>query len=451
LRPELFSRRTPSGSRGDVWVAVYKLPWTAILWWLPPLYALAVSISRLPPDSEPLLPDAQGYFQRAADFDPGRWLGGDPREPLWPLANSIPVHIFGEDPTVLRMSSVVMFACLVLFSQYLAREAVGPRFAIAAGALLASSEWLALQAVSGLREETAALGAVLVCLVAIRLRPGWRGPILLGVLAGLAAMIRWDTLILTLPVVAGAFFQHHVPWRRVAVSAAVFALIVVPFCVGNAEEFGDPLYQSNIHAVFFRNLEFGGQPGYPSKEEIAVNSFAGPSDSWPHYLFRLHSTRWVAKHTISGTLNTGLADWTYTVLGPFQAAPPLDLPTSSMIGQAHTSLPWLLLFATGLGFLLLLTRRTWPIAVVLVLALLQHAPIQHLMDPRLGLAAVPFMAIAVMASLRFLWTSALDAIAARAATVRNESESLAADRASEPEPAGPPANRSGSRRLLSGR
>jgi hypothetical protein len=392
---------------------VQKVPWTTVLWWIPPLYALVLGISKLPPDSDPLLPDAQGYLQRAADFDPGKWFGGDFREPLWPLANSVPIHIFGADPTVLRMSSVVMFTCLVLCTQYLAAEALGRRFAIAVGVILASSEWLALQSVTGLREETAALGAVLVCVVAIRLRPGWAGPLLLGVLAGLAAMIRWDTLILTLPILVGAFVQHRVPARRVAASAGALFAIVVPYCVGNARTYGDPFYQSNIHAVFFRNLEFAGQPGFPTKAELQVNAFAGPRDSWPHYLFRLHSTRWVAKHTVTGSINTALADWTLTALGPTQPAPPLALPTESMLARSETLLPWLLVFATAAGLVVLVTRRTWPIAAMLLLALLQHAPIQHLMDPRLGIGAVPFLVIAVVATLRLLWTSALDAIAAQ--------------------------------------
>jgi hypothetical protein len=412
-RPRLLSR--PPGS---LRVDPRQISPSALLWWAPPLYALAVAVYRLPPETESLLPDAQQYLALAADLDLARWVDGDTREPLWPLLNALPIEIFGESPTVLRLSSAVMFACLVLATQYLAREAVGRALAIAVGAVLAASEWLLLQAVSGLREETAALGAVLVCLLAIRLRPGWRGPVLLGALAGLTAMMRWDTVILTLPVIAGAFLQRRVPWARVAMSAAAFALIVVPFCVGNERKFDDPLYHSNIHAEFFRNLEFGGRPGLPTKAEIARDAFAGPPESWPHYLFARHSLGWVADHTVKGTGNTALANWAFTVLGPAQAPPTLTVPTTSLIAQETTFVPWLLAFATGAGWIVLLTRRTWPIAAMLLLALLQHAPIQHLMDPRLGLAAVPFMTISVAALLRYLWTTALDRIAARAQAAR---------------------------------
>lgn len=388
-----------------------RVTWSGVLWWVPALYALIISITRLPPDSEPLLPDAQGYFARAIDWYPGAWLGGF-REPAWGLANAVPIQIFGEDPTVLRMSSVVMFVALIVATQYLAREAVGTWLAIAVGAVLALSEWLILQAVSGLREETAALAAVVVCVLAIRLRHDWRYLLMLGVLAGLAAMVRWDTVILTLPVLAGVFWQHRVPRKHAALALVGFAVVIAPFLIGNAIKFDDPTYHSNVHSKFFRNLEFAGQPGYPTKEEVAVDAFAGPDETWPSYLFEDHDLGWVVEHSFEGTINTALAAWTLTVVGPAQPAPQLALPTTSVLATEATRVPWLLFLATIIGLVVLITRRTWPIALMLVLALVQHAPIQHIMDMRLGLASVPFMAIAVAAAVRLIWTRAVGAVSA---------------------------------------
>jgi hypothetical protein len=409
----------PTGRRGRARALAdrmrYRWSWTSAAWWVPPLYALWLSLTKLPGGDEKLVADASTYYSRAIHFAPERWWEGDVREPLFPLANSVILEVFGESPTTFRVTTVVVFVALVVATQYLAREFFGTWGAIAVGATLALSEWLALQAVSGLREEAATLGLVLVALAVIRMKPGWRYPVLLALLVAASAMIRWDTLIVSLPVVAWAYLRHRVPLRQVAASVAVFGVIVAPFLAGNADQFDDPMMHSNIHSIFFRNVEFQGKPGYVSREEFAENAFAGPEETWFSYLFEDHDVGWVAEHTFEGTFNTALTNWGRGVVGPTQTVPRFALPTTSMVQTSAFYIPWVMLFVMIAGAVLILRRRHgWVITAMLFLALVQHAPIQHIMDPRLSLSAYPFMVIAAGVALSALWSRFL-AAAGRAA------------------------------------
>jgi hypothetical protein len=392
----------------------YRWSWTTVAWWVPPLYALWLSLTKLPAESERLPADAFTYFVRARHFTPEAWRG-DVREPLFPLANSVVLEVFGETSTTFRMSTVVVFVALVVATQYLAREFFPRWGAIAIGAALATSDWLADQAVSGLREETATLGLVLVAIALIRMKPGWRYPLLIALLVTASAMVRWDTLLVTLPVVAWAFYGNRVPLRQVAAAVLVFAAIVAPYLQGNAEKHDDPLIHSNIHSIFFRNVEFQGKPGHVTREEFAKNAFAGPEETWFSYLFEDHDVGWVVDHTFEGTFNTALTNWGRAVVGPTQAVPHFTLPTMSIVQDPAFFVPWALLFVMLAGAVLMLRRPGgWIITAMLFFALVQHAPIQHIMDPRLSLSAYPFMVIAAAAALSWLWSRAL-AAAGRAA------------------------------------
>jgi len=382
----------------------------AVIWFLPAVYALWVGQRRK--TAEPLGPDANGYFELSAGFDAGTWFHGV-REPLWPAMNAIPMLVFGENPDILRYMGLLTFAGLVLAAQYLTREMLGRWVAVAVGFVLASSDWLAAQSTLGLREVLAALMALVVCLAAIRLRPGWQGPLLLGLLVGAAALIRWDTLIMTLPVVALTFYLRRVGWRQVAAATGVLVVLVVPFCIGNAVVYGDPVYHSNIHAVFFRNIEFVGQSGYPTKQDLVERgSYTGGSETWPHYIFARHSLGWVADHTTRGSARTILQNGSLLLFNGTAESPAVQTPTLTLLGSNATLLPWLLALLSLAGALVLLVRGAWPVSVMFVLAVLQHAPIAHLMDPRLGLTAAPFMVIAVAACVVALWSRLLGAVAA---------------------------------------
>jgi hypothetical protein len=375
-----------------------------ILWWLPSIYALVIGFRRLPPDSEPLWPDASGYFARAAEFDPSLWLG-DVREPVWPTLNAIPLEIFGNDPTVLRASGVIVLAGLILATQYLTRHVLGFWFGLAAGAALVIGDWLIYQAVQGMREELAALLTVVVAYVLMRLKPGWRSSLGLGLLIGIAAMTRWDTLILTLPITAVAFYVHRVRIVHALACLAVATAIILPFCIGNAIKYDDPLYHSNIRAVWFRNLEFAGQDGLPSREELSVDAYSGPKETWSEYLVGRHDLPWLVKYTVRGTVNTALSGWAL-MTGAQDLG--VRFATGSFSEIVQSLIPWLLLTATAAGCWRLLRRGAWIVPLSVALALLQHAPIQHLMDQRLGLGAIPFMVVAAMAAFQALLTRLRD-------------------------------------------
>lgn len=367
-------------------------------WWVPLIYALAAGYHER--GTDPFGPDANGYLRMAADFHPSMWLGGI-REPVWPTLAAFPVWLMGDEPRVLQVVGILAFAAMVLASQYVARTVLGYRASIAVGFVLAASPWLARQAATGLREEFAAALTLATTLALVTLKPGWRGPILIGALAGIAAMSRWDTVLLTVPVAVVAFYRVRVPWRAALAAGAIAAGIVLPFLIGNAIDYDDPLHHSNIHAVFFRNMEFGatGEDGLPTPRELVVSSYAGSPETWTHYLFKRHDLSWVVDRTARGTVNTALSGWSLVI---FEQPLAIEFPSLGLLRAPPVFLPWFLLAISAVGAWSLWRRGYWQIPTMTLLSLLQHAPIAHLMDPRLGLTAVPFLVICAGAGIGFV-------------------------------------------------
>jgi hypothetical protein len=70
------------------------------------------------------------------------------------------------------------------------------------------------------------------------------------------------------------------------IGIAIFA----PHLWGMYRVHGDVFYTSNLGARFYTNLEFAGQPGFPSKQEIDQKGmFTGPKVTPFDYFFRFHT------------------------------------------------------------------------------------------------------------------------------------------------------------------
>ncbi|MCC6739758.1 MAG: hypothetical protein IT452_11995, partial [Planctomycetia bacterium] len=88
-----------------------------------------------------------------------------------------------------------------------------------------------------------------------------------------------------------------------ALGAAIVAgtwLLASPYLVFNAAKTGKPLAPMQAHAQFWRNHEFAGQPGFPTRAEVVQNSYCGPPETPFHYVFGLHSLPEVAGRYVSG-------------------------------------------------------------------------------------------------------------------------------------------------------
>src|SRR5260370_25942771 len=216
------------------------------------LGAAAVDIDR----SQVLDPDVAGYQQLARDMTLCNVFGGL-REPLWPLVLVAPAHLFGSDSAIaIRFVGVLGFVWLIVASQLLIRQLFGSVWSLAGAAVLAVDPWLVFQSARGLREEAAAGMIMFVCFLLARPKPTSRRFLLLFGLAGITGLLRWDGMVVMLPVLGLALVRDRPSPLTWVLGPALVAVLVGPLLIANYVQYGDALYHSNILARFFPNIEF---------------------------------------------------------------------------------------------------------------------------------------------------------------------------------------------------
>jgi len=359
------------------------------------LGAAAVYIDR----NQILDPDVAGFQQLARDMTLSNVFGGL-REPLWPLLLVAPVHLFGSDSAIaIRFVGVLGFVWLIVASQLLIRQLFGSVWSLAGAAVLAVDPWLVFQSARGLREEAAAGMIMFVCFLLARPKPTSRRFLLLFGLAGITGLLRWDGMVVMLPVLGLALVRDRPSPLTWGLGPALVAVLVGPLLIANYVEYGDPLYHSNSHARFFRNIEFQGQPG-----------FAGPPITWTQYVFGLHSKTTLVERAVKSfetipftvvnlavfTPNAASGDslWSFGAkhvswLGPRGIR---------VVELAVLSLIWAL---CALGGVVLLRTRAWAVPAILVETILLYSPIANLIDYRLVLTVFPLMLVSAIAAVHF--------------------------------------------------
>jgi len=368
---------------------------------LPSAYAALLGIAEwLFHRSDPLQPDAQAFLAWADSFGPLSLVGGT-REPVWVALMALPVRLVGPSPDVPRLLGVSGFVLMVGSFQLVAERLYGRNRAAIAAAILATSPWLTFQAAEGLREETSAALLLLFGIGVVSVGKDTKRIAGLAFFVGLIAMLRWDTLLITLPVSAVALAVHRVQIRYWVMSVAVVAVVVSLLVIGNWVRYGDPMYHSNIHARFFRNVEFQDKPGFLTSQEVAANNFAGPSVTWAGYLFGLHTPAQLAKRTVVGTVRIVGGEAYYSLFYPEKPFEPHQIGEFLLI-LAKVTLVALLVLLGVVGGLFLLPGPTWPLGVILLLSIVEFTPIGDMCDLRLAITTIPFTLLGILETLALL-------------------------------------------------
>ena len=366
---------------------------------LPALCAMATGVFQwMSTRAQPLDSDTQYFLQLSRSLDPLS-AATNPREPLWIALIALAGRFGGPSADVAELVGVAGFVLMVVSFQMVARRLFGTLWAGVAAICLAASPWLIYQSARGLREETSAALMLLFGLALVSAEWSHRKAIGVGVLVGLSAILRWDTLLLTLPVLALATALRKCSPRRLAMSMTMVLVITAPLVAGNWWRYGDPMYFSNIQAVWFRNLEFRDRPGFPNSAELAEDSYAGPRISWGYYLLGLHTPEEMAKRTLWGIAAIPYGTTSLTIL-PRSEQPVLpQLAFTSVENFVKVLIPTLLVLAGSVGGVLLLFSTNWALGALLFLSVAQFAPIAVLFDPRLAITVVPFLSLGVMRTL----------------------------------------------------
>lgn len=343
-------------------------------------------------------PDTRGFVHLAETWPRGSIWGGL-REPVWATVFAGPIAVFGHGVAVARVAGVLAFFLLVVVVQFAALRFYGRAASLVAGMTIAASRFLAYWGVQGLREELAAAGVIGIGLLVVRGPSRRREWLVLAGLAGVLGMLRWDTLILTLPVIVAAMLLARVGWRTILTSVALIGVIVSPLLIGNAILNDDPLYHSNIHARAYRNLEFAGQPGFPTRKEFDRHFFAGPPVTWGEYVFGDHTLGEVARRAAKGPVESGLGIVSAAVFSRAYVSdqrPSAELPTLGVLRSPRNVFPLVVVLGAAIGAVLMIRRGRWPFAVLLVLAAAQHFPVVVLpqYDFRLEITVYPLLVLA---------------------------------------------------------
>jgi hypothetical protein len=221
----------PPGSRSATvarWCALFLLAFA--------LRAVAVvQYEARHPQAEAPVIDERAYDAWAREIAAGDWLGDEVffQEPLYPYAMAVVYRALGPDRTALRLVQCALGAATCVLAGLLARRLFGALEGWLAGGILAVHGPLVWFPALLLKENlfVPLLTALALTLVVARRA---RGFFLVGLLAGLGALLRGNLLVL-LPVLAVWPFLRRVVMRQteeraaraVRSSAAVLAGVVL--------------------------------------------------------------------------------------------------------------------------------------------------------------------------------------------------------------------------------
>ena len=237
----------------------------------------------------PFAPDAAGLESVASSG--AAWYATATREPLfvWLLRAVYALAGAGEPAT--RFTSVLIGIAFVATVLALGRKLFGACAGLIAGAFLAVHPALAALSIQGLRDE---LFGLLVGLFLLALLPDGtvtgtgRTAAIAAAMSGIA-LTRMNALPAAAILLLFFTWRRSWPWTRVVVPLVAAVALLFPYLAYCHARYGDSLYAMNIYATGFRNMEFGGQPGFPSREAVARDLFVGPNTTTFAYIFGLHS------------------------------------------------------------------------------------------------------------------------------------------------------------------
>lgn len=183
------------------------------------------------------------------------------REPLFPFVTRLFLGALGDQDVAVSFASAAFSVLAIVGTLALGWYAFGWVVGLGAALALAIEYDVVSSGVLGLRDDAFMCAVVLSALVMLRYAraPSIRNAALVGVVAGLACLIRITALSFVVPGAAYLLVGPSAHWRErlkgVGVAALVTTALVAPFLVNCWLTYGDPLYSINVHADVYRETE----------------------------------------------------------------------------------------------------------------------------------------------------------------------------------------------------
>jgi hypothetical protein len=227
------------------------------------------------------------------------------REPVFIWVVKVFSIVFPSGDLSLRLCTFSLSVLMILVLYFVGKKLFTPFVGLLAALFFATNTFMIESSARGLRGEIFMLTivALIACLFRKSERFEIKDAIMLGVVAGLNNLNNLSFLSITVPliVIVGAIRR----WKAtlLLLSLGISLVVLLPHLIQNKREFGDYFYTTNIHARYYRNLEFGGKPGFPSVDEIKQNSYAGTPLTTFAYFFGLHTFKDVLETSWNGFRN----------------------------------------------------------------------------------------------------------------------------------------------------
>ncbi len=388
-----------------------------------------------------LCPDAITY--RALADGSRALFDTDFREPLFIWIVKTAFFVLGSSDLALRYASLALSMILIVATFWFSRKLAGDFVALLASAIVAfNSDWVS-SSVQGIRIELMAitvlwfLGTVFLArerrrgadprpvdgAAANNAAPGVRqrlrrqlGPdigslVWMGIAGAAVCLTQVSSLVFVAPLLLYGLWRGRRPLWQAVLPLGLIVLFLAPHLAENYVRHGDPMYSSNIHAVWYRNYEFLDQPGYVTRAQFDVNAYSGPYVTTAQYIFGMHSLPQVATRYIAGISDTLLGPRLVGHMLAIRSLPPLrgDISAiSNVADMAAVLVVYALAAAYIVGFLLLVrsSKRFVPVALF-ALTLPTAFLVQLELDPRLVMHLQPLVAVciavAVSASFKWVW------------------------------------------------
>lgn len=215
------------------------------------------------------------------------------REPLFLLVVKGALGLLGDSETHVRLVSFFASLGVILMSERVGRRLFGLTLGLLAALMVAVSLPLARESVRGMRLEVelVLLLAFIEIAFLAKFRSIWVRAVLAGVLGGALTHMRATYLVgLSLPMLLAFASRKPRGWAAAALAFGLMAAILFPHRLNGYRLTGDWNWDKN--GRHWANLEFAGQPGYPSKQEAwAHPGGVGEKDKMDPfvYYFKLHT------------------------------------------------------------------------------------------------------------------------------------------------------------------
>ena len=226
------------------------------------------------------------------------------REPLFIWFVRALITLTYRSPLTLRLMTVILSLVVIALTYEVARRCWRSEWGVVAAAILAASPFLIMMSGRGLRTElySIVLLGYLWVLFRKNQEKSWKNVVLHGVMAGLNNLMIVSSLTYTVPllVIKGIVTRWKI--KHIAVALGISFVILFPHLLNNRfnSRENEWMFSNNIHARFYRNQEFKGQPGFPSVTDVSHDSYTGPHITTAQYIFGLHTLNEVIRRVSLG-------------------------------------------------------------------------------------------------------------------------------------------------------